>query len=112
IVPLYDAIPGQPFRSLIINLNNATQAHKDEGDNKGCISLVIGDFEGGELCLFEPRLVLEMKNGDFVVFPSNLYTHFNLHFKGLRASLVLHSDKEGESFKQDGNGWINNQYVR
>ncbi|KAJ4484259.1 hypothetical protein C8J55DRAFT_510158 [Lentinula edodes] len=111
IVPLYDSTPGRPFRSIVINLNCATLAHKDQQDQKGCIVLVISSCSGGELCFFEPKLVLEMFNGDFVAFPSRRYTHFNLHYQGIRSSLVLHSDKDGESYKKDGNGWVHNDFV-
>ncbi|KAJ3806294.1 hypothetical protein F5876DRAFT_50307, partial [Lentinula aff. lateritia] len=111
IVPFYDSTPGRPFRSVVINLNCATLAHKDTKDRKGCVVLVISLCKGGELCLFEPRLVLEMSNGDFIVFPSKVYTHFNLHYWGIRSSLVLHSDIDGESYKLDGNGWGQNDFV-
>jgi hypothetical protein len=35
-------------------------------------------------------------------------THFNLHFEGVRASLVLHSDKYGDQWVRDRNGWLPN----
>jgi hypothetical protein len=68
---------------------------------------VISDCEGGELCLYEPGVVLELKNGDVVLFDSAALTHFNLHFKGFRASLVMHSDKAAEAWIGNRNGWKN-----
>ncbi|KAJ3728930.1 hypothetical protein C8R42DRAFT_716806 [Lentinula raphanica] len=59
IVPLYDSTPARPFRSVVVNLNYSTTAHRDKGDRSGCIVLVIGDFAGGDLCLYEPKLTLE-----------------------------------------------------
>jgi hypothetical protein len=112
ITPLHDSSPVAPFRSFVLNLNCSTLFHKDQGDLEGCIVLVLLPHEGGELCFYEPRLVLEMKHGDFVVFRSQDYSHFNLHYKGFRASIVIHSDKTGVAYQQDGNGWEKNQHVR
>lgn len=111
IVPLNDISPVWPFQSFVLNLNCATLLHKDGGDLEGCIVLVLGSHEGGELCVYEPRLVLEMKHGDFCVFASHRYSHFNLHYKGVRASIVIHSDKSGVGYQRDGNGWDKNEYV-
>ncbi|KAH9928608.1 uncharacterized protein B0H18DRAFT_1117802 [Fomitopsis serialis] len=63
-----------PFLSLVINLNVATLAHRDSQDKSLCVVLAVGDYEGGELCLYEPGLVLPLRNGDFVAFPSSRYT--------------------------------------
>ena len=54
--------------------------------------------------MYELGLVIKMKAGDVLAFPSWRFTHFNLHFSGLRGSFVLHSDKEGDSWVQDFNG--------
>jgi hypothetical protein len=43
-------------------------------------------------------LVIKLKPGDI--------THFNLHFSGLRGSIVLHSDVTGDKWVEDFNGWI------
>jgi hypothetical protein len=74
-------------------------------DKRICVVMPFGDWEGGELCLYELGLVIKLKPGDIVIFPSCDITHFNLHFTGLRGSLVLHSDKQGDSWVQDFNGW-------
>ncbi|KAH9919276.1 uncharacterized protein B0H18DRAFT_882126 [Fomitopsis serialis] len=102
-----------PFLSLVINLNVVTLAHRDSQDKALCVVLPIGDFQGGDLCLYEPGLVLPLRSGDFVAFPSSCITHFNLHFNGHRASLVLHTDKEIDKWTKEGrNGWADNQHFR
>lgn len=111
INPLNDVSPVAPFHSFVLNLNCTTLIHKDKGDLDGCIVLVLLPHEGGELCLYKPRLVLDAKHGDFIVFASQSYSHFNLHYKGFRASLVIHSDKSGVAYQKDGNGWDHNDYV-
>jgi len=60
--------------------------------------------------MMEPGLVLRLRSGDAVAFPSHKVTHFNLNFKGKRASLVFHSDKAGLAWCEDGNGWKGNKY--
>lgn len=105
IFPLQDTSAMKPFTSVVINLNGITVAHKDEGDEGGCIIIVLGSFVGGELALYEPRVVLNVQHGGVVTFRSRDYTHFNLHYDGIRASVVIHSDRTGEAFRKNGNGW-------
>ena len=51
----------------------------------------------GELCLYEPGIVLESRDGDLVIFQSCRVT-FQLR---IRASLVLHSDKTGDQWAEN-----------
>ncbi|KAJ3745910.1 hypothetical protein EV360DRAFT_57440, partial [Lentinula raphanica] len=111
IFPLNDHSPVKPFTSFVLNLNVETVAHKDNGDNSLCIVLDLGSHTGGGLCLFEPKVVLDLVHGDWVVFPSRHFTHFNLRYSGIRCSAVIHSDKDGLSYQKDGNGWDGNMYV-
>lgn len=99
-----------PFSSMVINFNVVTNGHRDAQDLKACLVLVVGDHEGGEVCLAEPGLVLPLRSGDFVVFPSCAITHFNMHYIGTRASVVLHSDREGHSSATNGRSWADNDY--
>lgn len=102
-----------PFLSLVVNLNVATLAHRDRKDKSLCVVLVIGDFKEGDLCLYEPGLVLSLRNGDFVAFLSSRITHFNLHFEGRRASIVLHTDCEFDKWTEgERNGWETNAHFR
>ena len=98
-----------PFIGLVINLNVATAAHRDSKDDGVCLVLAIGDYDGGELVLYEPGLVVPLAHGDFTIFPSCKLTHFNLHYKGRRASIVLHTDREIIKWCTDRNGWSNNR---
>jgi hypothetical protein len=93
-------------------VNAVTLGHRDRKDKAICLVIPIGDFTGGQLCLYEAGLVLGLNAGDMVIFPSHRYTHFNLDFEGIRASLVLHSDKEGDRWLIDRNGWTGNSYLR
>ena len=65
--------------------------------------MTLAACEGGQLCLYELGLVFDSAVGDMVVFQSSKETHFNLHIRGVRASLVLHCDRMGDK-------WSNNYY--
>lgn len=110
ILPSNEFSPVFPFSGVVVNVNVATLAHRDWQDLCLCLVLEISDCEGGELCMMEPGLVLRIRSGDAVAFPSQKITHFNLDFKGTRASMVFHSDKAGLSWCDDGNGWKGNKY--
>ena len=106
ILPDGNTSPVHPFVGLVINLNAVTRAHRDSKDDTMCLVLALGDFEGGDLCLYEPGLVIPLRHGEFVVFPSGDITHLNLHYKGRRASIVLHTDREMSKWAEgDRNGW-------
>lgn len=112
-----DSLPGNahtiayPFLSVVVNLNVATLGHRDSKDKGLCVVIVIGDFENGELCLYEPGLVVPLRSGDFLVFPSARITHYNVHYSGCRASIVLHTDREIDKWtNQQRNGWEDNMY--
>lgn len=109
ILPDNSASPVRPFVGLVINLNVSTMAHRDSKDDSICLVLPIGDFVGGNLCLYEPGLVVPLRNGDIIAFPSLHLTHFNLHYNGRRASMVLHTDREMMKWREDDrNGWRTN----
>ncbi|KAJ7452866.1 hypothetical protein FB451DRAFT_969195, partial [Mycena latifolia] len=105
VLPLNALAPAYPFSGFALNLRVATDGHRDPLDKKFCLIIGFTDCEGGELCLFELGLVVELRTGVVFIFPSCYVTHFNLHFKGLRATLVLHSDKHGDKWAADGGGW-------
>ncbi|KAI0055244.1 hypothetical protein BV25DRAFT_1815883, partial [Artomyces pyxidatus] len=111
-----EALPGNnqsavyPFLGFVVNLNVSTKAHRDGQDKLLCLVLTLGEFEGGALGMVEPGIVLPMRSGDLVVFQSHSITHFNLHFEGLRASFVFHTDKAFRSWTNNNNrnGWRHN----
>ncbi|KAF8869528.1 hypothetical protein CPB84DRAFT_1755006 [Gymnopilus junonius] len=97
-----------PFGSYVLNVNVSTRIHRDTGDQHICLVLVISDCVGGELVFKEPGLVLDLKNGDVVIFASKDISHFNQHFVGKRASLVFHTDSCSKGWVKDANGWLHN----
>ncbi|EPS99688.1 hypothetical protein FOMPIDRAFT_1124104 [Fomitopsis schrenkii] len=118
-MPAADILPGNantvayPFLSVVVNLNVATSGHRNLMDNSLCLVFPIGDFEGGELCLYEAGIVLSLGNGDGVAFPSCSITHFNLHYVGTRASLVLHTDRAIDQWTyNERNGWANAMFFQ
>ncbi|KAK0442065.1 hypothetical protein EV421DRAFT_1711006 [Armillaria borealis] len=94
------------FGGFVLNFRACMSMHRDTGDYLICIIIPFGEFEGGKLCLFKPGLVLRLLSWDAFIFRSVDITHFNLHYSGVRASLVLHTDREAADFAKDYNGWI------
>ncbi|KAI0055056.1 hypothetical protein BV25DRAFT_1816167 [Artomyces pyxidatus] len=110
VLPGNNQSPVYPFLGFVINLNVATKAHLDAQDKLLCLVMALGEYEGGELVMVEPGLVLPLRCGDLVAFQSCRITHFNLHFEGLRSSFVFHTDKAFRSWTEYGhrNGWNRN----
>jgi hypothetical protein len=109
-LPLNAYAPVEPWSGVVVNSNCATRAHRDVGDDKYCMVAVASDCTGGDLVFHELGLVFSARNGDTALFRSVSLTHYNLDFKGIRGSLVFHSDKSGSRWKEDSNGWQNNIY--
>lgn len=74
-------------------------------DDGLCVVIPFGNWEGSELCLYHPGVVLESEARDVVVFPSDWISHFNLEMSGLRSSLVLATDRAMDSWKEGKNSW-------
>ncbi|KAG1816433.1 uncharacterized protein BJ212DRAFT_1271479, partial [Suillus subaureus] len=91
--------PFVPFISLVININVRTKAHCDGQDCHFCLVIPIGHFQGGAFCA----------SGDVALFRSSEVTHFNLDYKGARASLVFQTDREFATWLKNQNGWVDNQ---
>ena len=110
VLPGGEQPPVYPFSGAVINFNITTRCHRDKKDETFCLVLAIQDGTGGELGLVEPGLVVKMKTGDVILFRSPKTTHFNLHFKGKRCSVVFHCDRAGKSWVEDRNGWATKAY--
>lgn len=111
ILPCHQISPAYPFGGFVLNLNVSTLIHRDWKDLNLCMVIVISeDCIGGDLALLEPGLVLELRNGNAVLFPSGKISHFNTHYQGMRASLVFHSDSSSQGWIKDRNGWDGNIY--
>ncbi|KIJ12218.1 hypothetical protein PAXINDRAFT_83281 [Paxillus involutus ATCC 200175] len=108
ILPGNACSPVEPFTSLVININVSTRGHRDVGDREFCLVIPIGTFTGGSMVMVETGLVVDLHQGDMVVFRSCDVTHLNLHYKGQRASLVMHTDKEMQAWLKNRNGWAHN----
>lgn len=119
-----DRLPGDelsaayPYGGYVINLNVATKIHRDSKDQEICTVFPVSQAVGGDLGLLEAGILLALQTGDSVDFKSVEQTHFNCHFVGKRASIVLHTDSAAAAWT-DGtddlpprNGWANNQYFR
>ncbi|TFK73882.1 hypothetical protein BDN72DRAFT_760990, partial [Pluteus cervinus] len=104
-LPLFMETPCYPFMGCVVNFCVSTSAHTDPCDKLICVVVPFGDFQGGEICLYEPGLVFSLQPGEILMFPSYKITHFNLHFKGTRGSFVFSSDKGMDSFVDGSNGW-------
>ncbi|KAJ7661099.1 hypothetical protein B0H17DRAFT_1144802 [Mycena rosella] len=104
-LPLNERSLAHLFGGYVINIRVSTRGHRDTGDKLFCVVIPFGEWTGGELVTFEPGCVFRPKAWDAIIFPSCDITHFNLEHQGSRLSLVLHSDKYGDGWVQDLNGW-------
>ena len=98
-MPLEGSVPCEPFSGMVLNIHVCLLAHVDREDEKLCVIVPFGDFEGGELVLSDLGLVFDLKNRDMLVFRSDILVHFNLKVrKGFRGSFVLSSDSHLNNF--------------
>ncbi|KAI5893001.1 uncharacterized protein SCHCODRAFT_02499351 [Schizophyllum commune H4-8] len=105
VLPLREGSPCAPFAGFVLNLGVATDGHRDRGDLRICMVSPLGGWTGGELVLHEARLVLALRAGDLLFFPSNRLTHFNMNCQGQRLSVVAHTDRACNAWVTDGFGW-------
>ncbi|KAL0060107.1 hypothetical protein AAF712_013079 [Marasmius tenuissimus] len=111
-LPLNAASPVHPWGGVAVNLNAATIVHLDPKDLNLCLVLAIHDCTGGELVLEGPGIVIKLKSGDFTIFPSKRYSHYNLDFKGLRVSFAFSTDNAAKQWIEDNNGWLRNIHMK
>jgi hypothetical protein len=113
-VPANERLPAHPFTGIVLNLNATTVLHRDDKDAEDlCMVVVISDCTGGGLGFTELGIVVEMENGDSSLFRSSKLTHFNEHYQGWRASLVLHTDGSFGSWTHGNrNNWGSNKHFR
>lgn len=105
VLPFAEASPAYPNGGFVINIRCCTLGHRDHVDLEWCVSINLGDYEGGEMCLHEAGLVLESRPGDVSIFRSRRQTHFNLHYTGVRISVILHTDLHATQMIEGSNGW-------
>jgi hypothetical protein len=105
-LPFHSQSPAHPFGGFVLNFCAATAAHRDFQDDQICVVATISrNCSGGQICFYESGFVLESRSSDWVAFPSGKVTHFNLHFEGVRASIVLHTDIACKAWCGNYNDW-------
>ena len=69
---------------IAINYNSISDFHWDEHDepNSLCCLVALGDFKGGELIFPQLQIIVPLRPGQVVVFPSRLLLHGNLKVTG------------------------------
>lgn len=77
------------YSTITINKNFRTAIHIDKGDFKDGIGTITtaGDFEGGEFCLVDYKVAINLKPND-LLFVNVHKHHGNLPFEGTRYSMV------------------------
>ncbi|KAJ7751093.1 hypothetical protein B0H16DRAFT_1419550 [Mycena metata] len=114
ILPYNAACPWAPFGGVVVNFNACSDAHLDGWDLfKRCLVVpLMRNCKGGALVLYEGRLVLDLHNADAILFPSGRFTHFNLHYVGMRASLVFHTDGGSQQWTEGegANEWFSGKF--
>ncbi len=77
------------YSTITINKNFRTAIHIDKGDFKDGIGTITtaGDFEGGEFCLVDYKVAINLKPTD-LLFVNVHKHHGNLPFEGTRYSMV------------------------
>ncbi|KAG8692773.1 hypothetical protein FRC08_009549 [Ceratobasidium sp. 394] len=102
--PTYQ-VGSAPFCMTVLNIQPATRGHRDASDQLDsiCLILPLGDYRGGDLCLFEPGLCIDLRPGMFAAIRSKRDLHFNLHFEGQRFSFVFTSDLHLKRWATDRN---------
>jgi len=119
VVPGGTGLKGYPFSSLVINVGCVTDAHMDPCDSSHCLVIPFGpmvgkgenSWKGAELCMAEVGVVVALGNCQPVIFLSSGLTHFNLHGKGQRHSLVLSTDKAMLRFRENRNDWSKHMQI-
>ncbi|KAG9089883.1 hypothetical protein FS749_000973 [Ceratobasidium sp. UAMH 11750] len=98
----------EPFCMCVVNIQPVTNSHRDDSDDVDsfCLVMALGEFTGGELCVYQPGLVMQFLPGTFVAIRSKRDVHFNLHYVGRRMSMVFTSDGDLKRWEKDRNGWM------
>jgi len=81
--------------TLAIYKSAQTKVHKDLGDSKGgiCVLICWGKFHGGELVFTELRACVPFHAGSIIIFRSAIISQYNMSVEGDRYSMVFKTDK-------------------
>lgn len=97
MLPLSTTNPFYPHTNITVNTNSRTAPHFDQSDVHGCTSSNFGFFDGGELVLTELGLIIKLRPTELIFFLSAKLFHLNLDYIGIRGSMVMHTERDGES---------------
>lgn len=111
ITPLGERPSQYPFSSMVLNINAVTDGHRDSKDDRYCVVIPIGDFQDGELILYEPRISIALRSCNPIIFDSRGITHLNQHYSGYRSSLVLHVDEALSAYRQTRANWHPSNFI-
>ena len=100
-----DFVLPYPFTKLVVNLGAQTEGHTDPTDYMICLIVPFGEWEGGAVGLVHAGVVVELRQGDGIAFPSDKMPHFNEMVSGLRGSLVMATDKNLRTWRETRNHW-------
>lgn len=83
------------FAAVAINKLVQTKIHKDRGDMKYGICVIIcwGKFKGGKLVFTELGACVPFPAGSIIIFRSAIISHYNMPVDGERYCMVLMTDK-------------------
>jgi len=91
-----DRIPHTPFTAVYLNNNLRSAYHRDKGNlpsTMSVITVVGGDYTGGELCFPRYRIAIALRLGDVLFFPGQELLHGNLPFSGNRLSVICYCER-------------------
>ena len=83
------------FAAVVINEVVQTKVHKDLGDIKGRICVIIcwGKFTGGKLVFTELTTYVPFPASSILIFRSSIISHYNMPVDGEQYSMVFMTDK-------------------
>ncbi|RIA91867.1 hypothetical protein C1645_821415 [Glomus cerebriforme] len=88
--------------SLNFNVINNYYWDNNDDPNGLCFVVALEDFEGGEFCFLQLKIIVELKPEQVVAFPFKLLLYSNLSItKGIRFSIVSYVSKSFLEYTKD-----------
>jgi hypothetical protein len=88
-------IPQTPFTAIHLNKNLRCAYHRDDGNLPHTMSVITvlgGDYKGGELCFPRYRIAFALRPGDVLFFAGRELLHGNLSITGTRLSAICYCE--------------------
>jgi predicted 2-oxoglutarate/Fe(II)-dependent dioxygenase YbiX len=88
-----------------------TMPHRDLNDFFFTMSCLIpfGEFEGGDLILWEAQIVVKLHAEDLFFFPAHLFTHSNTSVEGVRHSVIAFTSEGVLRWSAATTGYMNDR---